>query len=414
VIALSLGLAGALFLGQERKAQPAEAEQRALVAEYLELEAEGRSGAVEGRQAEILAELAAVPALSAAQARSWAKRIQDGHRGERLASDSGFHELADGRRYFLGGKTTRPKGILLHLHGGRTPDFENPTPQSAFRLVAQAEDWAFVMPLLPEGREWADPEGERLVIDLLDSALRTWSVEPGRVLLSGSSAGAIGAWPLAARHADRFAALAAFSGGPLAPFPDRGMEDGLLPNLRHVPIAMFHSALDPLTPVSAARSAAEKLRALHERFGSGYTLHYTEMPGSEHGAPKAGAGPIYAPIADARRVARPRSITWQPSQATHARFYWLECDEPRVGALITADFDPEGRSIALRAAEGIRGLALLLDDALLDLEREVRVTLNGVEVFRGRAERRLTTLLQTGALGDPELTFSARVPVALR
>ncbi len=414
MIALSLGLAGALLLGQERRAQPSEAEQRALVAEYLELEAESSLARAANRQAQILAELAAVPPLSAAQARSWAKRIQDGQRGERLASDSGFHELADGRRYFLGGKTARPKGILLHLHGGRTPDFENPTPQSAFRLVAQAEDWAFVMPLRPEGQEWADPEGERLVIDLLNAALRTWSVEPGRVLLSGSSAGAIGAWPLAARHADRFAALAAFSGGPFAPFPDRGMEDGLLPNLRHVPIAMFHSALDPLTPVSAARGAAEKLRALRERFGSGYTLHYTEMPGSEHGAPKAGAGPIYAPIADAHRVAHPRSITWQPGPTARARFYWLECEQPRVGALLTADLDPEGRSIAVSAAEGTSGLAVLLDDALLDLEREVRVTLNGAEVFRGRAERRLTTLLETGALGDPELAFSARVPVAPR
>jgi hypothetical protein len=55
---------------------------------------------------------------------------------------------------------------------------------------------------------------------------------------------------------------------------------------------------------------------------------------------------------------------------------------------------------------------VLLDERLLDISREVAVELNGKAVRRVVPEARLSTLLLTGARGDPELMYACRIPVA--
>jgi hypothetical protein len=49
---------------------------------------------------------------------------------------------------------------------------------------------------------------------------------------------------------------------------------------------------------------------------------------------------------------------------------------------------------------------------VLPLERDIKVFFNDVEVFGGRPEHSLAAVLSTGARGDPELTFDARIPLA--
>ena len=106
---------------------PKEAECKDLAAEYLSL-GPGEQGAA--RRAEILARLDAAPALTAPQARAWAKRIAGLLDGEKLVDRGGLHQLADGRSYYLGGKANRPAGVLIHLHGGKTPNFDTTDPQA--------------------------------------------------------------------------------------------------------------------------------------------------------------------------------------------------------------------------------------------------------------------------------------------
>jgi hypothetical protein len=46
---------------------------------------------------------------------------------------------------------------------------------------------------------------------------------------------------------------------------------------------------------------------------------------------------------------------------------------------------------------------------VLDLGKEIVVTVNGHETFRGRAAAELGTLLSTSQHPDPQLQFAARV-----
>jgi hypothetical protein len=240
------------------------------------------------------------------------------------------------------------------------------------------------------------------------AALRTWKVGPDRVYLSGSSLGSIEGWLIAARHADRFAGYASFSGGPVLSAGD-DVADGVVPNFSDLPVAIFHSTDDPVTPVAASREAARRLGLARDRFGGGYRFRFSEVPGSKHGAPPDGTEGILAELASEARDPRPERVVWQPSSPDKRQMYWLRWEHPRPGALVVARLDRQRNAVDVRAQGGAAGLEVLLDDELLDLDREVVVELEGEEVFRGRPERRLSVLLRTGALGDEGLTFEAAV-----
>ena len=53
---------------------------------------------------------------------------------------------------------------------------------------------------------------------------------------------------------------------------------------------------------------------------------------------------------------------------------------------------------------------MLLDDRVLDLARDVVVTVNGAKTFRGKVTPDLGTLLLTSGHPDPKLQFAARAP----
>ena len=57
---------------------------------------------------------------------------------------------------------------------------------------------------------------------------------------------------------------------------------------------------------------------------------------------------------------------------------------------------------------------MLLDDRMLDLDKEVTISRDGEVLFRGRVERKLETLARTlNERLDPRLSFSAEVIVDL-
>ncbi|MEM7305687.1 MAG: hypothetical protein AAF682_03400 [Planctomycetota bacterium] len=387
---------------------PSESECKRLVEDYLALDAFDADAEAERRA--ILARLRQAKPLSASKVRTWRKRVlSQAARGVELETSPGVHELADGRLYYLAGQTARPKGVLLHLHGRSAPAPKPIPPQNPFHLAALKRDWVVIWPRRLAGDEaWTDPGSERLVLFLLDAALRTFEVESDRVVLSGSSAGAIGAWSLAARHADRFAALTPFSGGPVALHRGSAPRDGVVPNLRNLPISQFQAVDDALTPVSMTRAADRSIAAARELWG-GYAWHYHEVPGTKHGSPLEGCDPVYDPIEEARREACPARVVWQPSAGGPRRLYWLAWEEPRLGAVVVADLDPEENAVRVTTEGGASGLELLLSDDALDLDRELTVYADGAEVFRGEVARRLDVVVRTGARGDAETLFEASV-----
>ena len=103
----------------------------------------------------------------------------------------------------------------------------------------------------PEG--WNEMESE--LVAMVDRTLADFKGDAKRVYLTGLSYGGFGAWNLAARHPDKFAAL--------APIVGYGHPDHAAPIARaKLPLWVFAGGRDPVVPLRYFYPALNKLEAL--------------------------------------------------------------------------------------------------------------------------------------------------------
>lgn len=162
-----------------------------------------------------------------------------------------------------------PLVLFLHGAGERGNDLSQVVVHGPPRQVISGQELPFVLvaPQCSAGSWWAwhlDALDE-----LLDHVVSTVSVDPDRVYLTGISMGAIGAWELATKFPDRFAALAPISG--------RGTP-WMAPRLAHVPVWAFHGDADDRVP---HRHSQEMVEAVNNAGGN---AHLTTYSGVGHDA----------------------------------------------------------------------------------------------------------------------------------
>lgn len=381
--------------------------------------AEGWSAAGRAERARLLAQLAELPPLTEKECARWKTTLAKlAAKGRKLEAKSGRHwfweKPAERGLYIVGGETQRPKGLLIALHGGGAGSGDAGSAADAYQSAAGKLGWLMIAPEVLEKTEhgWTDSGSEEFVLELVECALRTWKIDRDRVYVSGHSMGGYGTWTLGAHHADRVAGLAASAGAPTpVSGPSGKYEDvieGVIPSLRNVPIAIYQSDDDPRVPPEANRIAVKKLGEAQQRWG-GFVHEYWEVSGREHDLPPGGMAALLAKIAARERETRPARIVWQPALEWKQQFYWLWWSKPRRGALLVADCDRAANEVRIQCDVKPETLEVLLDERLLDLAQDVRILLNGNEVFRGRAQRSLATLAKTALAGDEGLVFPASV-----
>lgn len=134
-----------------------------------------------------------------------------------------------------------PLILFLHGAGERGDDLDCVTRHGVPARVLHEPDFPFiaVSPQSPANSWWTDHLG--LLDKLLDEVLAMRGVDPKRVYLTGMSMGGYGAWALAARNPERFAAVAPLCGGGDPRWAER---------LAALPIWAFHGADDPVVPLT--------------------------------------------------------------------------------------------------------------------------------------------------------------------
>jgi predicted peptidase len=182
--------------------------------------------------------------------------------------------------------------VILFLHGSGECGSDGLAPTvigigPAIRRLPARYPAIVVFPQAPADSSWAGMPGE-MALAALDRTLAEFHADSTRVYLVGLSMGGNGAWHLAYRHPERFAALAVICGyvTPPATLPNRESavpaEDGeplvaLARRLGRLPIWIFHGEVDSVVPVDASRRAAQAL----ERAGG--DVRYSEFLGVDHG-----------------------------------------------------------------------------------------------------------------------------------
>jgi hypothetical protein len=303
----------------------------------------------------------------------------------------------------FGEAPTNGRSLWISMHGGGgAPKQVNDSQWRNQITLYKPDEGIYVAPRAPTDN-WnlwheahIDPMFDRLVEDYV--VLR--GVDPNRVYILGYSAGGDGVWQLAPRMADRWAAAAMMAGHP--------NEASLLP-LRNLPFALFVGGNDSAygrNKIVAERAA--KLDELQKDDPDGYEHLARVYPGLPHWMNRKDAEALPW-MAKHTRNPWPKKIVWLQDDVTHTRFYWLAvpATEAKRKRQIMAEAD--GQTIRL-TGDVPQGMTLRLSDALLNLDKPIRVFVTNREVFHAKSPRRLEVIrasLQERA--DPRSAATAEV-----
>ena len=191
---------------------------------------------------------------------------------------------------------TWPVIVELHGNGAQGTDGLFQTTGGLAAQVRRNRSRFPAIVLFPQcqpGRRWSQPEMEELVMAELDRAMEEFHGDPDRVYLSGYSMGASGAFRVASRWPERFAAMATIAtriqssdgGSPDETALDRRTHPftaatdqfaALATAIAGIPVWLFHGDSDKVIAVDESRRMAEALRK------AGADYKYTEYPGVDH------------------------------------------------------------------------------------------------------------------------------------
>jgi predicted peptidase len=168
--------------------------------------------------------------------------------------------------------------LLVYLHGGGGSGTEIDR-LARYPLVERLErevDFPFVVvsPQCPPGRLTGHgPMGEtwsehaELVDRLIEELLGTYRLDPDRVVLVGHSMGGYGAWYLAHRYPERFAAVAPMSAPGVTWWTYRAKE---------TPFWVFHGEDDQVVPIAESEAMIEAVKEI------GGSVRFTRYLGNGH------------------------------------------------------------------------------------------------------------------------------------
>ena len=193
--------------------------------------------------------------------------------------------------------------------------------------------------LVPFGRSNTDfvSIGEVDVLRTIEEVCRLYPVDRDRVYLVGYSMGGYGAYTIGAHFPDRFAAMVVLAGRPIPYYTEQEGPEGhpayknyclnvdtpliLAPNLRHVPVRIFHGTRDGAVPIEGAAAMSRWLQQI------GVTVEYTEVDEGHLSAYRVltEAAP-YRWLLEYRRPERPDSIVLRTYSPRFGKSYWANID----------------------------------------------------------------------------------------
>ncbi|MCK5175736.1 MAG: prolyl oligopeptidase family serine peptidase [Planctomycetes bacterium] len=144
-----------------------------------------------------------------------------------------------------------PLMMFLHGAGERGNNLELLKKLGPPKIVETDKDFPFIVvsPQCPKESWW--PAEEELLINLLDSIIEKYDVDPDRVYLTGLSMGGYGTWHLGCAYPDRFAAIVPICGGG---------SKILACKLKYVPVWAFHGAKDSTVPLRESQDMVDRLK----------------------------------------------------------------------------------------------------------------------------------------------------------
>jgi predicted peptidase len=188
------------------------------------------------------------------------------------------HKTADGKEipYVVfvphSYKKGTPTPAILFLHGsGETKGGQKPPVEVGLPVAIKAREKTFpFITIIPQAqtRSWqAEGPNAKMALEMLETTMKAYTIDPKQVILSGLSMGGYGTWSLAAKYPDRWAAIVPVCGGG---------DPKSAEAIKHIPCWCFHGDKDTAVKVEKSREMIEAIKK------AGGTPTYTEYPGVPH------------------------------------------------------------------------------------------------------------------------------------
>ncbi|MGE3174963.1 MAG: alpha/beta hydrolase-fold protein [Planctomycetota bacterium] len=334
-------------------------------------------------------------------------------------------------RLILRATKKKGRGLVLGLHGGG---------EGAGDAGEAAGSWILddCVGMYPQGIElvhdtWNTVHGERFLLTLIEIAKAQHDVDPDRVYVMGFSMGGTGSWFMAGRHTDLFAGASPCAGVIMAAPKSQvaraadvqALQHGLIPNVRNLAMYSYIGLADRNCMPGTFLAAWDRIEQLRKDDPGGYeNIRFTTYEGLGHeyppGEPRNGLQWISAQ----RRVTFPTTVVWeyvadpQPAPDDHDKvaryrktdFYWLHCEEPVDNQRLRASIADNVVTLDGTLAPEFRGVSILLNDTMIDADREVVVRAGDHELYRGKPAPEFGTVLAAfDARFDRSMAFDRRI-----
>lgn len=308
----------------------------------------------------------------------------------------------------FGEKPAAGHSLWISLHGGGgAPKRVNDQQWENQKRLYTVPEGIYLAPRAPTDtwNLWHQDHIDRLFGRLIEDMIVLENVNPDRIYVLGYSAGGDGVYKLAPRMADYWAAAAMMAGHP------NGVS---LLSLRNVPFALQVGGNDSAyNRNKVGREYGEQLAKLHKDDPEGYEHFVKIHEGKGHWMDREDRAALPW-MAKRSRNPVPERVVWKQTDVAHDRSYWLAVPPSEAKSDSLAIAQREGQTITITTSEKVSKLLVRLEDRMLDLDQEVKITYAGKELFAGTAPRTMSVMLRTLAgRGDPKLVFDAEIAVEL-
>jgi predicted esterase len=223
---------------------------------------------------------------------------------------------------------------------------------------------------------WQWPQGKD-VYDLLEHLKKSYNVDTNRVILNGFSNGGHSTWSLGMKQPSLFTALAPSAGGPVGDSARLDLE--LIASLANLPVHWVHSADDRICPAASAQRVMARYKQLgykniiHKQFDSGGHVAHVEY-----------WGVIFKWFNKLERDMYPKKVVFISDHEELDTAYWVRLGGITKRAKVTGEI--KGSTIKLKV-ENATKVTLFLSDKMLNLDKPIKVEINGKKKFSGTIKR---------------------------
>ena len=306
---------------------------------------------------------------------------------------------------FFGEKPTSGWKLYFHLHGGGgVPDSINEKEWIRNQTLHRVKNGIILIPRSPTNtwNMWHQAHIDTFLNRLIQNMIAFHDVNPNRIYLMGRSAGGDGVYQLSTRMADRFAAAAMMAGHPNETSPL---------GLRNIGFTIQMGEKDSAYDRNeVAINWRERLEFLKENDSEGYNHCVAIYKDKGHWVDYLDSSAI-GWITKFNRNPYPKKVVWKQDDVLHNRFYWLRANDPIERSLIVASITDQTINIQETVLSEV---IIMLNDNMINMDKEVVVKYMGREVFCGIVARNVDIIEKSlREYGDYESVYFGEILIPL-